>query len=790
MRVRNALVISLLAPLVWSCGQAGRDSEGSTLRLVDLFADARIEASPTGSDATRTEWRFDDDAQADPTWEVGGGVKGMRIADGVLAGTSTPPSPVLKIAWQAPQARRNDKIHSVEVRMKASAGRQLSFATSNDEELQIGPFLAPGNPFGWSMSTPLIPGEEASTYLLRPVQPVPAADIHHLLIRPTEAPGSDFAIESIRVIFEREHLSNIPSGINWQGLRGVYRETIVSRSPETVTFDAALPERAWLDLNVGTLQNGAVTFQVTVAPASGEPRILRHTVTQPQRWEDFGIALDELSGSDVEISLSLEADAGVLGLWGSPAIRSRVPDPSSPQGVIVVLMDTLRRDHLAMYGHDRDTAPLLSRLASEGVLVEDPISQATWTKVSVPSIFTSLYPTSHTIEDLPDLLPASAVTMAEVFREAGYATLGISAIPFTGKMTNLHQGYEEFHESGMDVATGGVPEKSARRHVDKLLPWLDAHRDVPFFVFLHVEDPHSPYYAPSPYETRWGKAGDVDKYREMQETVRPKIDSPLMRQFGMPRTEDLAEVELSAEEYVAYELDAYDGLIRAMDAEIQRLVDKLDSLGLSDDVVLAFVSDHGTEFLDHDAHFHGQSVYGELNRIPMFLWSPGFIPAGVTVPGTVETIDLMPTVLEIAGLEIPAAVHGQSLVPWFDAGGDETAAGQAGWRRQPAITEKASLPFRGADGFASTSIVFGGWKLIRNLNPSRGLPEIELFDHLNDPLNLDNVADEHAEIVASLLKQLDQWQQFAEAGKLQSDAEMAEAMSPEELKRLRSLGYL
>ena len=154
-----------------------------------------------------------------------------------------------------------------------------------------------------------------------------------------------------------------------------------------MTFEVALPGRPWLDLHVGTLQNGAVTFQVTVATASGEPRVLRHTVTQPQRWEAFGLALDDLGGKDVEISLSVEADEGALGLWGSPAIRSRVPDPSSPQGVIVVLMDTLRRDHLAMYGHDRDTAPLLSRLASEGVLVEDPIAQATWTKVSVPSIF-------------------------------------------------------------------------------------------------------------------------------------------------------------------------------------------------------------------------------------------------------------------------------------------------------------------------------------------------------------------------------------------------------------------
>jgi len=776
----------------WGCGGDGGPAQPQ--RLVDLFSDAQISGGSSAEAAVEaTEWNFDEPAGKDDAgWQVAAGVRGQAIQNGVLRGTSTPPSPVLTLAWSPDESQKGDYIHSVRVRMKASAGSRLSFATSSAEELVLGPFLAPDNPFGWSMTSPLIPGDEVTTYTLRPVSPVAAAGIQHLLLRPVDTPGADFEIESIQVIFEREHLSGIPSGVNWQGLGGIFRETVVSRSPETLSFALELPSDPIFDLSVGTLEAGATSFEVSVATAGGETRSLRHTVTTPQRWESFAVPLDGLGGQEVTLSLRLVADRpGTLGLWGAPVVRDRAdPAAASLQGVIVVLMDTLRQDHLSFYGHDRETAPLLARLAGEGLLVEDPLAQATWTKVSVPSIFTSLYPTSHTVADLPDLLPASAVTMAEVFRDAGYATVGFSAIPFTGKMTNLHQGYEVFHESSMDVSTGGELRKAARPFVDILLPWLDAHRDVPFFVFLHIEDPHSPYFAPAPYATRWADGGDAERYREMIEKVRPAIDHPLMRQFGMPKTEDLEETGVDAERYVAYELDAYDALIRSMDDEISRVVEKLEALGLSDRVLLAFTSDHGTEFLDHDAHFHGQSVYGELNRVPMFFWGPSVIPSPARVPGTVENLDFMPTVLELAGLEVPEAAQGQSLVPWLEADGVESAAASAGWRRRPAITEKASLPFRGPDGFASTAIVDDGWKLILNIDPPPGVPEIELFDHLNDPLNLDNRAEEFPDRVETLALQLSNWQEFAQSKMLKSDQELASEMSPEELERLRSLGYL
>ncbi len=420
---------------------------------------------------------------------------------------------------------------------------------------------------------------------------------------------------------------------------------------------------------------------------------------------------------------------------------------------------------------------MLTGLADGGVRAADAVAQATWTKVSVPSIFTSRYPLSHGVHQIADRLPASAETLAEVFRDAGYATLGLSSIPFTGRMTNLHQGYEEFHESASLPRNGNA--KTARVYVDRLLAWLERHRDSPFFVFLHVADPHSPYLPYEPYDTLWGSPGADEEYKRQQDATRPHIEDPLMKRFGMPNRAELEAAGVVPERYVAYELDAYDGSIRAMDVEIGRVLERLRALGLAEKTLIAFVSDHGTEFLDHDRHFHGHSVYGELAQVPMLLHGPG-VPPGVVISHTVQTLDLMPTILEVAGLEPPQGMQGQSLVPLFrsvEDGADEDRR----WRARPAFTEKAAT---GDDGqqrgaFESYAIVLDGWKLIHNPRRPADKPEFELYNHREDPLNHHDLAAEAPELVAQLAPRLAAWRETAEAQRLVPDAELTEGMSAE-----------
>ena len=189
------------------------------------------------------------------------------------------------------------------------------------------------------------------------------------------------------------------------------------------------------------------------------------------RWQRAPVELGRYSGRKVTLSLALAGDPGTIGLWGAPSIRTRMPPAESnaaarPQGVIWIHADTLRPDHLSVYGTGRDTAPFLKKLAAEGVTFERAMAQATWTKASSASFLTSLYPTTTGVARPPDRLPASVTTVADVYRSAGYATVSYSSIPFTGQATNLHKGFEEVNE-GIYQGDQQYTSKTAREYVDR-----------------------------------------------------------------------------------------------------------------------------------------------------------------------------------------------------------------------------------------------------------------------------------------------------------------------------------
>jgi arylsulfatase A-like enzyme len=414
------------------------------------------------------------------------------------------------------------------------------------------------------------------------------------------------------------------------------------------------------------------------------------------------------------------------------------------------------------------------------------VVQGTWTKVSSPSLLLSLYPSSHGIANFGDRLPESAETLAEVFRGAGFATLSLSSVFFTGKLTNLQQGFEELHESASVTDLGS--SKTARDYVDRLVPWLERHRDGPFFAYLHVFDPHDPYRPERPWDARFGEPRGKEEHEREAGAVRRFIENPLLRAFGMPSREELIEAGFDPEAYVAHDVDWYDGSIRAMDVEIGRLFEALHGLGLAVRTLVVFTSDHGEEFLEHGRTFHGQSVYGELTRVPLLVWGPGRVPAGVAVEESVESVDVAPTILALAGLPPLAQAQGRSLVPLLAEG----AAPPAGWSRR-AVTEKRretdpSSPT--ALGGVATALALDGWKLVELEGPEPGAVSHELYDDRRDPLNRSDVAAQHPDVVARLARELEAWRAGVAGVRLEPEAASDEPMSPEELERLRSLGYV
>ena len=656
------------------------------------------------------------------------------------------------------------------------------------------------------IESPIVPGEEVQTYTLTSRTPVAASSVRHLIVMPTNEAGAEFEIESVRVIFRKEHLASIPSGIGWQGLGEVYQETLVARSPETLSFDVTLGARPWLDLSLGMIEEGALTFRVGAIRSGGDDvEILSQTLTTASRWERRPLDLSGFAGETVGLTLSLASEHdGMIGLWGSPVVRTdgvgapsvtqgtRAPSSAGaaqhpPRGVILIHADTLRRDHLGLYGYERETAPELRRMAAAGAQFHHETVQATWTKVSTSSFMTSLHPLSHGVHDFADRLPAAAETLAEQYRGAGYATVAYSSVLFTGKFTNLHQGFEELHESGS--VDDGPSSKTAREYVSRLSAWLEDHRDVPFFVYLHVFDPHDPFEPRQPYATRWADPDKREEHLQVVEQVQEFIEDPLLRIFRLPDQGALDRAGLDGEAFYAYEQNWYDGSIRGLDAEMGRLLERLRSLGLEDDTLVVFTSYHGEEFLEHGRPIHGQSVYAELTEVPLIMRWPAVIPAGLVIEERVQSIDLMPTLLDASGLPHPDGLQGRSLLPLLQASIDSDAV----WVPRPAFSEKAITTGGAAPTPADTesyAATDDTWRLIHNTARAEGAPEFELFNSERDPLNLVNVVDQHPDVVERLGREIDRWRRIVEAARLPEDSDTAEGLSQAELERLRSLGYI
>ncbi|MCZ6746974.1 MAG: sulfatase [Acidobacteria bacterium] len=804
------VVLPTVALLTSACGPAAPPASGP-IRLVDLFHSEDLEGTEgrAAPPMPPLEWDFTlaETAIGEFVWEAGPGVSNLALAEKRLAGRATTDFPILHVQSQGPLSA--DLVHAVEIRMRVSTGTNLWFTSRGEEEIDLNALaeewpheLAP-------ITTPIIAGEEMRTYVLRPRLPLPATSLRHILIRPTDVADSRFEIESIRIIRRHEHLARIRSGVSWQGLAEIYRETLVTRSPEVARFTFAVPDGGWLDLAVGTIEKNPVIFQVDLlSPGGDEPgqRLMTRTLTRPDRWEEIRVELAGLAGRQVTLTLSLAAEKrGALGFWGSPVVRVPAPPAVSrstrqagvayatgtlapPQGVILIWADTLRQDHLGVYGYDRNTSPHLDRMATDGVRFTHCTTQATWTKVSTPSLMTSLYPLTHGVREFSGRLPASAVTLAEIFRENGYATISLTSNLFTGKFTNLHQGFETVYEPGS--LSSPESSKTTRERMDQFLPWLEAHQDTPFFTFLHIYDPHDPYRPEPPYDTLWADPAWRKEHEEQMQAVRSSIQDPLLKMFGMPNRAELTQAGLDPDLYVSRERDWYDGSIRAMDAEIGRLLERLRELGLAERTLVIFTADHGEEFMEHGRMFHGQSVYGELTRAPLMAWWPGTLPAGQVVDAIVQTVDIMPTVLELAGLNEPETIQGRSLVRMI-MGQENVPAALAA--QVPAFSEKAATvetagpPPRDTESY---SIVLDDWKLIRNLHRPPSQPEFELFHHRQDPLDLSDVAGEHPEVVRELAARLDALRVEATAARLKPDSKAVDGLSADDLERLRSLGYI
>ncbi|MEM1177370.1 MAG: sulfatase [Acidobacteriota bacterium] len=441
--------------------------------------------------------------------------------------------------------------------------------------------------------------------------------------------------------------------------------------------------------------------------------------------------------------------------WGV-ACSPSVPRYSFPTPPILIFdIDTLRADHLGCYGYERDTSPHIDRFSAEAALFEWVFSQGPNTPPSQASILTALYPTSHGRIDHDDALPEEAETLAELLTDAGYRSAALVDGGLMAAGFGMEQGFESY-----DDEAGGLEKIGP-----KMLDWLDAHltdperQDEPFFLFVHTYDVHSPYEV-TPWRFRQRYVDEVEeKPSEEYRGNMSKFMADTWNARYQPEAPQLSEAELD------WAIAMYDGGIRHVDDWFSRLRQSLEAHGVWDEMIIAIISDHGDTFQEHDTLFHEQ-IYTPVARIPMLIRFPEGRHAGV-YSDVVESIDLMPTLLDAVGVSAPAKIHGQNLRPVME--------GEAG--DGIAITES---PYRGRRLAAAN-------RRVRLLHTKK-TGESELFRYRDDPLEMRDVIWEYPQESARLLDALERWEQRVNA--YQFPKRSSEPLDAETIEQLKTLGYI
>jgi arylsulfatase A-like enzyme len=334
---------------------------------------------------------------------------------------------------------------------------------------------------------------------------------------------------------------------------------------------------------------------------------------------------------------------GWVALLASLVACSEGHEVAPRPNVLVISVDTLRRDHLGCYGYERDTSPNIDALAARGVVFSNALSTSSWTLPSHASMLTGRYPSSHGLRDDGVKLAPAVPTLAESFRRNGYHTLAVVSHVYVSSAFGLERGFDAFDDS---LIEGGATNPLAEQVTDRFLALLRASPNRPFFGFVHFFDPHWPYTAPEPFARRFADpayAGPIDG----------SVES-LLPYFFASR----AMSEPDREETLA----RYDGEVAYLDQQIGRLIDGLRKEGDLDRTVVVLVGDHGEEFMEHGQLGHGKTLHGEVVRVPFVLAGHPSLEPGSRRDDLVSLIDLAPTLLELSGAEAPPGVDGRSLL--------------------------------------------------------------------------------------------------------------------------------
>ena len=405
------------------------------------------------------------------------------------------------------------------------------------------------------------------------------------------------------------------------------------------------------------------------------------------------------------------------------------PRRTKKPNILLIGVDSLLSTHMSCYGYNRQTTPHIDAFAKEGTLFEETFSPHIPTTPGYASMLTGrdCFGTNCVALRHKGGLPEDVPTLPEILRGSGYTS---TCIGFTGNPAS--RGFDKY----LNFEGWGSSEEGCLRKAENLndvfLPELAslAKGRKPFFALLRHMDPHSPYLPPAPFDRMFYHGDPCAPGNTSMDPV--KAFKPFCDYFMSWMPPGITDKD--------YVIAQYDGAIAYMDACIQRIFMELDALGIADETIVVLNSDHGETLYDHDCYFDHHGLYDVTLKIPLIIRYPGKVPAGRRVRGFNQEKDLVPTLLELAGIETEHAFDGESVMRLVEGT-------KPSFESSMYITE---CTWMRKHGWRTPQ-----WKLIVALEPDMHFkPKVELYNLVEDPDENHNVAKENPKVVSLLKAQM------------------------------------
>ncbi|MFH1763269.1 MAG: sulfatase-like hydrolase/transferase, partial [Gemmatimonadota bacterium] len=620
--------------------------------------------------------------------------------------------------------------------------------------------------------TPVIGDSTVHTYQLA-FEPDQAWDEPVRQFCLTMASRAPFQLEilSISVLPVEASFADKPAGILEVERGQNFRRTLFVHTPARVQYRVRVPEGGRLDTGLGILRPGSATrFRVTVAP-EGAPAdtLLDESYSDRSAWGQRSLDFSEYGGQTVTLSLEAESEVeGSVALWGAPTLTGfRTTDKPN---VIFYIIDGAGAEYLSVYGYNRRTTPNLERLAAEGALFERAYSNSSWTLPSTTSFMTSLQTSvMGGAKGGYNLVPENARTMAQHMHAAGYQTGVFTANPNAGRLGGLERGVDSFQEgwTAFSYYDRNWNRSSSYLH-ESFWRWRETYPREPYWGHFQTVDIHGDFPAPAPFGGLFVSAEEARLWGEWRNRFQEE---------GLAWTLDRDAFETLEVDRVAFFTlmqGMYDEALAYNDYQIGRLVERLKAVGEWENTLLVIAADHSIAAAAGDLRYFREDSLPpswamrnpyfrpSISRVPlMFIW-PGHIQAGQRFSEpAVSMIDVLPTILDLAGLPFPDVVQGRSLAPLL--------LGTGGVENRPVILDEFDLDQETGELRGILEVIDGRWGASLEINPwppGKGKPEMWrrpvpflLFDLWNDPYCLHSLHEERPDLVEKYTAFLEaQWE--------------------------------